>query len=188
VKTRCSFFAIDCFPLAGSLFHLPWLYQIGRGSKKSSRHLFARPRVKFPFGASHSQQYPITLLCQALEVSESCYDGWKNRKASQHCREDACLATEMQQIDLSHRQVSGSPHIHAVLQARGMPCSRKRVVRLMQQLGLSAQPKRSRKPTPRSDPLARFAPHHLNREFEAEQPNRKWVRDSKAVETAEGRL
>lgn len=58
----------------------------------------------------------------------------------------------------------------------------------MQQLGLSAQPKRSRKPTTKSDPRARFAPNHLNREFTAEEPNTKWVTDTKAVETAEGWL
>ena len=33
-----------------------------------------------------------------------------------------------------------------------------------------------------------FAPNHLNREFTAEQPNSKWVTDTKAVETAEGWL
>ena len=107
---------------------------------------------------------------------------------SQHCREDARLAAEIQQIFLEHRQVYGSPRIHAVLQARGIHCSRKRVVRLMQQLGLSAQPKRSRKPTTKSDPGARFAPNQLNREFSAQEPNAKWVSDTKAVETAEGWL
>ena len=89
---------------------------------------------------------------------------------------------------LPHRQVYGSPRIHAVLKARGIDCSRKRVVRLMHQLGLSAQPKRSRKPTTKSDPRARFAPNHLNREFTAQEPNTKWVTDTKAVETAEGWL
>jgi putative transposase len=144
--------------------------------------------VKFQFIAEHSHEYTITQLCQALEVSESGYYAWKNRKASQHCREDARLAAEIQQIFLEHRQVYGSPRIHAVLQARGMHCSRKRVVRLMQQLGLSAQLKRSRKPTTKSDPCARFAPNRLNREFEATEPNSKWVTDTKAVETAEGWL
>jgi putative transposase len=144
--------------------------------------------VKFQFIAEQSQQYSITLLCQALEVSESGYYAWKNRKVSQHCREDARLSAEIQQIFLNHRQVYGSPRIHAVLKARGIHCSRKRVVRLMQQLGLSAQPKRSRKPTTKSDPRARFAPNHLNREFTAEEPNTKWVTDTKAVETAEGWL
>ena len=144
--------------------------------------------MKFQFIAEQSQQYSITLLCQALEVSESGYYAWKNRKVSQHCREDARLSAEIQQIFLNHRQVYGSPRIHAVLKARGIHCSRKRVVRLMHQLGLSAQPKRSRKPTTKSDPRARFAPNHLNREFTAEEPNTKWVTDTKAVATAEGWL
>ncbi len=103
--------------------------------------------MKFQFIAEHSHEYAITLLCQALEVSESGYSAWKNRPVSHHCREDARLSAEIQEIYLEHRQVYGSPRIHAVLKARGLPCSRKRVVRLMQQLGLSAQPKRSRKPT-----------------------------------------
>jgi putative transposase len=58
----------------------------------------------------------------------------------------------------------------------------------MQQLGISAQVNRSRKPTTKSNPRARFAPNVLNREFEAEQPNTRWVTDTKAVETAEGWL
>ncbi len=144
--------------------------------------------MKFQFIAEHSPQYPITLLCRALEVSESGYDAWKNREVSEHAREDARLAAEIQQIFLDHRQVYGSPRIHAVLKARGISCSRKRVVRLMQQLGISAQVKRTRKPTTKSEPGARFAPNALNREFTAEQPNTRWVTDTKAVETAEGWL
>jgi len=144
--------------------------------------------VKFQFIAEQSEQYSITLLCKALDVSESGYYTWKGRKASQHCREDAKLAAEIQQIFLDHRQVYGSPRIHAVLKARGMVCSRKRVARLMHQLGLSAGPKRVRKPTTKSDPRARFAPNQLNRELTAEQPKSKCVTDTKAVETAEGWL
>jgi len=130
----------------------------------------------------------VTLLCQALEVSISGYYAWCQREVSEHQREDARLSAEIQQIFLEHRQVYGSPRIHAVLKARGVHCSRKRVVRLMQQLGISAQVKRSRKPTTKSDPRARFAPNYLHREFMAEEPNSKWVTDTKAVETREGWL
>src|SRR6266704_7059290 len=144
--------------------------------------------MKFQFIAQHSQQHSVTLLCQALEVSISGYYAWCQREVSEHQREDARLKAVIQQIFLEHRQVYGSPRIHALLKARGVHCSRKRVVRLMQQLGISAQPKRSRKPTTTSDPRARFAPNHLNRQFSAEQPNTKWVTDTKAVETAEGWL
>jgi putative transposase len=144
--------------------------------------------VIFPFIAESSQQYPISALCKTLEVSESGYYAWRSRKASHHSREDARLSAEIQQIFLDHRQVYGSPRIQAVLKARGIYCSRKRVVRLMQQLGLCAQFKKRRKPTTKSDPQARFALNRLERNFEASQPNSKWVTDTKAVETMEGWL
>jgi putative transposase len=48
--------------------------------------------------------------------------------------------------------------------------------------------KRSRKPTTKSDPYARFAPNHLGRQESAEHPNTKWVTATKALETAEGWL
>jgi hypothetical protein len=115
--------------------------------KKSAGHLLAQPALAFPFIAQHSQQYPIRLLCQAFDVSESGYYAWCHREPSAHQREDARLSAEIQQIFLDHAAVYGSPRIHAVLKARGVHCGRKRVVRLMQSLGLSAQPTRRRKPT-----------------------------------------
>ncbi|GHO97416.1 transposase [Reticulibacter mediterranei] len=126
------------------------------------------------------------MLCQTLEVSESGYSAWKKREPSVHCREDARLAAEIQQLFLEYRQIYGSPRLHALLKERGIQCARKRVARLMRELGLSAQTKRSHKPTTKSDPHARFAPNLLQREFRADAPNTKWVTDTKAVETAEG--
>jgi hypothetical protein len=77
--------------------------------KKSYQHLFARPSVKFQFIVEHSQQYSVTLLCHALDVSVSDYYAWCQREVSEHQREDARLSAEIQQIELSHRQVYGSP-------------------------------------------------------------------------------
>lgn len=151
-------------------------------------HLFGQPTLKFAFIAEHRHQYPITVLCSALEVSESGYYAWKNREPSQHCREDAQLAAELQQLFLQHRQVYGSPRLHALLQARGVRTSRKRVQRLMRELGISAQAKRTRTPTTTSDRGGRFAPNTLGRDFTAQRPNTRWVTDTKAVSTAEGWL
>ncbi len=70
-----------------------------------------------------------------------------------------------------------------------MRCGRKRVVRLMQALGLQAKRHRKHKPpTTSSDPTARFAPNLLNRDFTAPRPNTKWVTDITAIPTAEGWL
>jgi putative transposase len=128
-------------------------------------------------------------MCRALEVSESGYYAWNGREPSAHEREDARIAAEIQQIFQEHRQVYGSPRIHAVLRERGMRCGRKRVVRLMQTLGLSALPKKRRKPqSTKSDPNARFAPNRLNRDFSASSPNTKWVTDCTMIPTQEGWL
>ena len=128
------------------------------------------------------------MLCNALEVSESGYYAWKKREPSQHSREDAHLSAAIQQSFVEFRQVYGSPRLHAVLKSRGIACSRKRVARLMQQLGLSAQVKKRHKPTTQSSPSGRFAPNLLNREFAADLPNQKWVTDTTAIPTAEGWL
>src|SRR6266567_2409319 len=145
--------------------------------------------MKYQFVAEHQQEYPITLMCQVLEVSVSGYYAWCKRPVSAHQREDARLAAAIQTIFLENRQVYGSPRIHAALQARGMRCGRKRVVRLMQALRLQAKRHRPHKPTTTSsDPTARFAPNLLDRDFTATRPNTKWVTDSTAVPTAEGWL
>lgn len=128
------------------------------------------------------------MLCEALDVSESGYDAWKHRQPSAHAREDARIAALIQQLDQEHRHVYGSPRIQANLRDDGVQCGRKRVVRLMQALEITALVKHSRKPTTKSDPHARCAPNVLKREFSADRPITKWVTDTKAVETAEGWL
>jgi len=128
-------------------------------------------------------------MCRALDVSESGYYAWKERPASEHEREDARIAAEIQQIFHTSRQTYGSPRIHAELAKRDINCGRKRVVRLMQALGLSALPKKSRKPQmTKSNPSARVAPNLLNRDFHADAPNTKWVTDCTKIPTAEGWL
>ncbi len=128
-------------------------------------------------------------MCHALDVSESGYYAWKERSASKHEREDARLSAEIQQIFQEYRQVYGSPRIHTVLKEHGIHCGRKRVVRLMQALGISALPKKSRRPlSTKSDPHARFAPNLLKRDFTASAPNTKWVTDCTMISTTEGWL
>lgn len=145
--------------------------------------------MKYQFIAEHQEEYPVTLMCKVLEVSVSGYYASRQRPVSAHQREDARLAAEIQAIFQENRQVYGSPRIHAALQARGIRCGRKRVVRLMQTLGLQARRHRQHKPiTTSSDPTAPFAPNLLNRDFTAPGPNTRWVTDITAIPTDEGWL
>ena len=101
-------------------------------------------------------------------------------------REDGVLTEQIVEIFETHRGVYGSPRIHAALQDQGVHCGRKRVIRLMQQERLSAHCRTHRMVTTRANPLARAAENVLDRAFQAEKPNSKWVADATYISTDSG--
>ena len=66
--------------------------------------------MKFQFMQAHSREYPIALMCRALEVSESGYHAWSKREVSQRAQEDQALADQIAQIFQANRGVYGSGH------------------------------------------------------------------------------
>lgn len=130
----------------------------------------------------------MSILCETLEVSVSGYYDWRKRPMSEHARSDAELAEQLQAAYHGHRRLYGSPRLYVELHEQGIRCSRKRVARLMQELGLSARRARHRTRTTRCDPSARAAPNLLNRDFTASRPDEKWTGDITAVWTYEGWL
>lgn len=103
-------------------------------------------------------------------------------------REDDQMKARLQAAYHANRGVYGSPRLHAELQAQGMRCSRKRVARLMSELGLHARRPRHRTRTTRSEASAPVAPNLLQRDFTATHPDEKWVGDITAIWTYEGWL
>jgi putative transposase len=144
--------------------------------------------LKYQFIAEHQQEYAVTVMCCALEVSVSGFYAWRKRKPSQHSREDAELARKIKTAFQSNRCVYGSPRIHAELHAQGIHCARKRVARLMQELDLVAKRPRHRTVTTKSEEGAAVAPNLLQQDFHADQPNQKWASDTTYIWTQEGWL
>lgn len=130
----------------------------------------------------------MTQLCKLLEVSRSGYYAWQQRPESARQRADQALLGTIREIHRQSRGTYGSPRIHAELQARGYRCSRKRVARLMQQAELAGYPRRKRLRTTQADPQAAYAPDLLQRDFQAQAPNQKWVADITYIPTAAGWL
>lgn len=130
----------------------------------------------------------MTQLCKLLEVSRSGYYAWQQRPESARQRDDQALLGTIREIHRQSRGTYGSPRIHAELQARGYRCSRKRVARLMQQAELAGYPRRKRLRTTQADPQAAYAPDLLQRDFQAQAPNQKWVADITYIPTAAGWL
>lgn len=130
----------------------------------------------------------MRIMCRVLGVSAGGFYAWRKRPQSSREREDGELTEKIVEIFQTHRGVYGSPRIHAALRDQGIHMGRKRVVRLMQRVRLSAHGRTHRVVMTKANPLARVAEHGLAREFEAEQPNQKWGADVTSISTASGWL
>lgn len=146
--------------------------------------------MKYQFMAAHRQEYPVKTMCRVLEVAVSGDSAWLRRLgAPSRCSQaDTGLGERIVRLYHANRQVYGNPRIHAVLRAEGEHCGRKRVARLMRELGLSAKARKHRTRTTDSQHEHPVAPNLLNRDFTATAPNTKWVADITGVWTWEGWL
>jgi putative transposase len=131
----------------------------------------------------------VKTMCRALGVSVSGYYAWLNHQPSTRQQQDQVLLNHIRAIHQEGRQLYGSPRIHAALKQRGIYCSRKRVVRLMEKHGIYSRRRRKRRiSTTDSRHNRPVAPNLLKREFSASAPNKKWVGDIVAIWTNEGWL
>jgi putative transposase len=132
--------------------------------------------------------YPITVMCDVLDVSPSGYHAWKRRGTAPRVVEEALIVDEIKAAHCKARGVYGSPRIHRELRANGRRVSRKRVERLMKREGIAARKKRRFARTTDSNHANPIAPNLLARKFEASMPNAAWVTDVTYVWTLEGWL
>jgi transposase InsO family protein len=144
--------------------------------------------MTYQFIEQHKQEFPVVVMCQVLDVSESGFYAWRKRATCQRKREDAHLTEEIRQEFHAHHGRYGSPRLHAKLHDQGRSISRKRVARLMREARLCAKRNRRRGLTTRQDPTHPVAPNTFNRDFTAPEPNKKWVGDMTYIPTAQGWL
>lgn len=132
--------------------------------------------------------FPVRMMCRCLAVSPSGYYAWRERAPSARALEDARLSKRISSMHAESDGILGSPRIWEDLRYDGETCGKHRVARLMRKMALQGIPQRTRwrkKPsTQRPDGVL----NHLERDFEAEAHNLKWVTDITYVRTHEGWL
>ncbi len=135
------------------------------------------------------QEASVEILCGALGVSLSGYYAWRSHEPSQRQQIDAQLLEHIQTAYQAGRSVYSSPRIHAALREQGLHCSRKQVVRLMQEndLRFRRRPKRCAQTTD-SRHNRPVPPNLLQRDFSASGLKQKWVGDMVGIWTDEGWL
>jgi putative transposase len=145
--------------------------------------------VKFAFIAAKMAEFPITVLCRMLEVSRAGFYASIGRPPPPRAAEDERLAVLVREAHEKSRNTYGSPRVHAELaDVHGVFVSRKRIIRLMQLQGLKARVRKRFKCTTNSDHDQPVAANLLDRNFEADRPNQKWVGDTTELVTGSGKL
>lgn len=136
------------------------------------------------FIQNHKDQWPVRVMCSALEVHPSGYYAWTRHTTSTRDAEDRLLVLEMRKQHRLSKRRSGSRRLALAITALGMRVSRHRMRRLMREDGLQT------KRTPRrhvvttdSNHSFRIAPNLLARNFNAEEPNQKWCADFTYIDT-----
>ena len=128
-------------------------------------------------------------MARVLGVSKAGYYAWLQRPPSTHATADAALLTRIKTVHASSRQTYGAPRVHADLRGRGERHSRKRIARLMREVGLvGASHWHGGPTTTRRNKDHRPAPDLVDRDFSATRPNQLWVADITYVPTMAGFL
>jgi transposase InsO family protein len=146
--------------------------------------------VKYAWIENNRDSYSMTMMCELLEVSRSGLHAARDRDPSPRACEDVQLVEHIRQGQRKHRGRYGrrrmTPEVSA---AMGRAVNHKRIARLMREHGLQSHKRRRfRICTTDSKHKHPLAPNVLERNFEAAEPNRKWVADLTYVATDEGWL
>ncbi len=134
--------------------------------------------MRFTFIAAKKAEHTVSILCRCLRVTRSGFYAWQRRPESTHARDDRRLKLKVRASFEESKQRYGSPRVHEDLLEQHEHVSRKRVVRLMQEDGLVARARKRYKVTTMSDHDQPVAANLLDRQFEADAPNQRWVGDT----------
>jgi putative transposase len=145
--------------------------------------------VTFAFIQAHKDQWPVRVMCSALEVSPSGFYSWLGRPPSLQEQRREALAGRIREIHAEARGCYGSPRVHAALAGADGARSVNTVAKLMRDNGIRAKTARRFRcrTTDSSHPLP-VADNILDRDFQPEGPNQAWVADITYIPTGEGWL
>jgi putative transposase len=144
--------------------------------------------VRFQFIDDHENDFSVTHMCKALNVSPSGYYAWRKRPVSAREMANRKLLERIEAVYYDRHQTYGSPRVHVELKAQGVACSVNRVACLMRLKDLQAIGSRRYKSCTKRNRKHPVAPNLPKRDFTAHRPNHKWLTDITYIPTQEGRL
>ena len=122
-------------------------------------------------------QYPVTLMCRALNVSRSGFYKWHNRKPSARQLRREQIEGKVVELFAEYKARYGAPRLAHELKDAGLPCSKNFVANIMRYRGIRARNGKGFHYRPASPTMINVEENRLRRRFHAEAPNQKWVTD-----------
>ena len=142
--------------------------------------------MRYAFIQRERPRYPLTVLCQVLQVSRSGYYVFLKKAPT---ASDHAVLAQVRRLHLASRRSYGQRRLCRALRAEGMLVGRWRTRTLMQRAGVSVKGQRPWVPrTTESAHALAVAPNHLNRQFIVTAPNRVWGSDMTYLPTQDGWL
>ena len=127
--------------------------------------------MKFTLIAEEKTHHPVSRLTGVLGVSRAGYHAWGKRGPSARRTADDQLKVRIGEIHTASFGIYGAPRVHAELaDTYGINVGRKRVARLMRDLGIQGVSRRGKRRGKKSTNEAEAAPDLVKREFTAERP------------------
>ena len=143
-----------------------------------------RTSVKYLVIYRHREKYAISEMCRFFKVSRSGYYDFLKRMDIP--AKDLPLAEKIRECQEQCGKTYGYRRVHLWLEREEIHCNPKTVLRVMQKYNLLSVIRR-KKYRYYSQALHRY-PNLLNRDFNAERPNQKWVTDISYIHTQQGVL
>ena len=145
--------------------------------------------MKYAWIHAQRDSFPISVMCEVLQVSKSGYYSALDRPPSPRAQRSERIRASVRQVHAQSHGIYGSWKVADQLQQRDdleFAC-RNTVARAMREMGLqSCVTRRFTPTTTQADPTKQPAPNTLDRDFTADAPNRKWVTDITYLPTAAG--
>ena len=138
--------------------------------------------MKYQFIDAEKTNFPITILCDVMDVSRSGFYAFKQRGP----KNDALMRVTITSIPSESKGTYGAPRIHRALQNQGFVIGYNRVSQVMRDLNISGIPKRRRNRS-RSKKVQE-GQNILQRNFGVNAPNKVWCVDISYISTRQGWL
>ena len=144
--------------------------------------------MRFAFIDAWKEVWPVESLCRVMQVTSRGFRAWKVRPMSRQQRSDMVVLAHIREQHRLSLQSYGRPRMTEELKEIGLDIGHRRVGRLMHQNGISVIRTRKHKVTTDSNHKFNIASNLLDRNFMADQPNKKWAGDITYIWTREGWL